>query len=163
MNSLKLCTHAVFESADIRLIFFCEHWNGDVWWFWLLHILVLFIDILLHAVYMLNGHFLKICLFWNFVWTVPQPTVIGTKTFENYDISRLLPYIDWKPFFDVWQLRGKYPNRGYPKIFKDKTVGMSQNYHMLQGYFPPILFLPLASSNYFVQSSVCPKMVLSLF
>ncbi|KAF3854123.1 hypothetical protein F7725_014811, partial [Dissostichus mawsoni] len=32
-------------------------------------------------------------------------------------------FIDWKPFFDVWQLRGKYPNRGYPKIFKDKTVG----------------------------------------
>ena len=34
-----------------------------------------------------------------------------------------MPYIDWKPFFDLWQLRGKYPNRGYPKIFKDKTVG----------------------------------------
>lgn len=23
----------------------------------------------------------------------------------------------------VWQLRGRYPNRGYPKIFKDATVG----------------------------------------
>ena len=23
----------------------------------------------------------------------------------------------------VWQLRGRYPNRGYPKIFKDETVG----------------------------------------
>jgi 5-methyltetrahydrofolate--homocysteine methyltransferase len=23
----------------------------------------------------------------------------------------------------VWQLRGRYPNRGYPKIFDDKTVG----------------------------------------
>ena len=23
----------------------------------------------------------------------------------------------------MWQLRGKYPNRGYPKIFQDKTVG----------------------------------------
>ena len=22
----------------------------------------------------------------------------------------------------VWQLRGRYPNRGYPKIFDDKTV-----------------------------------------
>ncbi len=32
-------------------------------------------------------------------------------------------YIDWKPFFDVWQLRGKYPNRGFPKVFKDATVG----------------------------------------
>ncbi len=34
-----------------------------------------------------------------------------------------MPYIDWKPFFDVWQLRGKYPNRGYPKIFDDADVG----------------------------------------
>jgi len=42
---------------------------------------------------------------------------------QDYDISRLTSYIDWKPFFDVWQLRGKYPNRGYPKIFNDATVG----------------------------------------
>jgi len=41
----------------------------------------------------------------------------------DYDVSRLVSYIDWKPFFDVWQLRGKYPNRGYPKIFNDVSVG----------------------------------------
>ncbi len=23
----------------------------------------------------------------------------------------------------VWQLRGRYPNRGYPKIFEDAAVG----------------------------------------
>ncbi len=23
----------------------------------------------------------------------------------------------------VWQLRGRYPNRGYPKIFNDEAVG----------------------------------------
>ncbi|KAJ8013643.1 hypothetical protein DPEC_G00031940 [Dallia pectoralis] len=51
------------------------------------------------------------------------PQFLGTRVFENYDLRRLVDYIDWKPFFDVWQLRGKYPNRGYPKIFKDKTVG----------------------------------------
>ncbi|XP_078001227.1 methionine synthase-like [Glandiceps talaboti] len=51
------------------------------------------------------------------------PTFLGTKVFEDYDLSRLTSYIDWKPFFDVWQLRGKYPNRGYPKIFNDKAVG----------------------------------------
>lgn len=52
-----------------------------------------------------------------------QPQFLGTKVFEDYDLNSLLDYIDWKPFFDVWQLRGKYPNRGYPKIFNDKTVG----------------------------------------
>jgi 5-methyltetrahydrofolate--homocysteine methyltransferase len=24
----------------------------------------------------------------------------------------------------TWQIRGKYPNRTYPKIFNDKTVGV---------------------------------------
>ncbi|XP_041467932.1 methionine synthase-like [Lytechinus variegatus] len=52
-----------------------------------------------------------------------EPSFIGTKVYEDYDISLLVPYIDWKPFFDVWQLRGRYPNRGYPKIFNDKLVG----------------------------------------
>lgn len=27
------------------------------------------------------------------------------------------------PFFQTWELRGRYPNRGYPKIFQDKSVG----------------------------------------
>ncbi|XP_010153693.1 PREDICTED: methionine synthase [Eurypyga helias] len=52
-----------------------------------------------------------------------KPKFIGTKVFEDYDLKRLVEYIDWKPFFDVWQLRGKYPNRGFPKVFHDKTVG----------------------------------------
>lgn len=54
---------------------------------------------------------------------VVKPTFIGTQVFEDYDLQKLVNYIDWKPFFDVWQLRGKYPNRGFPKIFDDKTVG----------------------------------------
>ncbi|XP_062383088.1 methionine synthase [Sardina pilchardus] len=52
-----------------------------------------------------------------------RPQIIGTHVFETYDLRKLVSFIDWKPFFDIWQLRGKYPNRGYPKIFKDKTVG----------------------------------------
>jgi len=27
------------------------------------------------------------------------------------------------PFFQTWELRGRYPNRGYPKIFNDAAVG----------------------------------------
>ncbi|XP_059179228.1 methionine synthase-like [Physella acuta] len=52
-----------------------------------------------------------------------RPTFIGVKTFEDFDLQTLVPYIDWRPFFNVWQLRGKYPNRGYPKIFNDPDVG----------------------------------------
>ncbi|CAH1792878.1 unnamed protein product [Owenia fusiformis] len=52
-----------------------------------------------------------------------RPTFLGVRRFDTYDLKDLVPYIDWKPFFDVWQLRGKYPNRGYPKIFNDANVG----------------------------------------
>ncbi|XP_056155582.1 methionine synthase isoform X2 [Lampris incognitus] len=52
-----------------------------------------------------------------------RPQFLGTHVLESYDLHSLVEYIDWKPFFDIWQLRGKYPNRGYPKIFKDHIVG----------------------------------------
>ena len=52
-----------------------------------------------------------------------HPKEVGTTLFEDFDIKELISFIDWKPFFDVWQLRGKYPNRGYPRIFEDKDVG----------------------------------------
>merc|ERR1712087_791184 len=54
---------------------------------------------------------------------IHKPNLIGTKVYEDYPLKELLPFIDWNPFFQVWQLRGKYPNRGYPKIFKDETAG----------------------------------------
>ncbi|KAB7503630.1 Methionine synthase [Armadillidium nasatum] len=60
---------------------------------------------------------------WSANYLPVRPTVVGEKVFKDLNISSLIPYIDWKPFFDVWQLRGRYPNRGYPKIFKDPTVG----------------------------------------
>ena len=52
-----------------------------------------------------------------------RPSFLGVRAFADYDLEKLVPFIDWKPFFDVWQLRGKYPNRGYPKIFNDEHVG----------------------------------------
>ena len=58
-----------------------------------------------------------------FLCPAVRPSFLGTKVFKDYDIQRIIEYIDWKPFFDVWQLRGKYPNRGYPKVFNDKDVG----------------------------------------
>jgi len=57
-------------------------------------------------------------------YTPVCPKFIGTKAFDDYDIERLLAYIDWKPFFDTWEIRGKYPNRTFPNIFKDKDVGV---------------------------------------
>ncbi|KXZ53639.1 METH3 protein [Gonium pectorale] len=52
-----------------------------------------------------------------------KPKLIGNKVLSDVPIEEVLDYIDWNPFFQVWQLRGRYPNRGYPRIFNDATVG----------------------------------------
>jgi 5-methyltetrahydrofolate--homocysteine methyltransferase len=52
-----------------------------------------------------------------------KPSFLGRRQYNNVPLEELLPYIDWNPFFAVWQLRGKYPNRGYPRIFEDEGVG----------------------------------------
>ena len=54
---------------------------------------------------------------------IVKPSFLGTKVFKDIDLNTVVRHIDWNPFFQVWQLRGKYPNRGYPKIFNDETVG----------------------------------------
>ncbi len=35
-----------------------------------------------------------------------------------FSLAALVPYIDWTPFFQTWELKGKYP-----RIFEDPTVG----------------------------------------
>jgi 5-methyltetrahydrofolate--homocysteine methyltransferase len=52
----------------------------------------------------------------NFVPT--KPVFLGTRTFEDYPLAEIARYIDWTPFFQTWQLHGKYP-----AIFEDKVVG----------------------------------------
>ena len=52
-----------------------------------------------------------------------KPSFLGRRQYNNAPLQDLVPFIDWNPFFAVWQLRGKYPNRGYPRIFDDETVG----------------------------------------
>jgi 5-methyltetrahydrofolate--homocysteine methyltransferase len=39
----------------------------------------------------------------------PKPTFIGTKTLVDYPIAELIDFIDWTPFFQTWELSGKYP------------------------------------------------------
>lgn len=51
------------------------------------------------------------------------PKQLGTHVIQNYSLVDLVDYIDWNPFFQTWQLRGRYPNRGFPKIFNDPNVG----------------------------------------
>ena len=48
---------------------------------------------------------------------IPKPAFLGTKSIEA-DLNVLRSYIDWSPFFQTWELKGKYP-----QIFADPVVG----------------------------------------
>merc|ERR1719424_1677414 len=68
------------------------------------------------------------------------PKLVGKKVYKNFPIQDVVHAIDWTPFFQVWQLRGKFPNRDYPKIFNDEKVGaeakkvFDEAMEMLQGF-----------------------------
>ncbi|MGX9145583.1 methionine synthase [Mesorhizobium sp. 128a] len=48
----------------------------------------------------------------------PKPSFTGVKVFDNWDLTELARYIDWTPFFQTWELKGRYP-----KILEDETQG----------------------------------------
>ncbi|MGC6535402.1 MAG: vitamin B12 dependent-methionine synthase activation domain-containing protein, partial [Parvibaculales bacterium] len=51
-------------------------------------------------------------------WQPVAPQFTGTKVFEDYDLAELRDYIDWTPFFQSWDLHGRYP-----AILTDDVVG----------------------------------------
>jgi 5-methyltetrahydrofolate--homocysteine methyltransferase len=46
------------------------------------------------------------------------PAKLGTTVLRRYPLAELVPYIDWTPFFQTWELSGSYP-----KILEDTVVG----------------------------------------
>jgi 5-methyltetrahydrofolate--homocysteine methyltransferase len=51
-------------------------------------------------------------------YTPPVPQQPGITELRDYPLEKLLPYIDWTPFFIAWSLSGKYP-----AILQDEVVG----------------------------------------
>jgi 5-methyltetrahydrofolate--homocysteine methyltransferase len=41
--------------------------------------------------------------------TPPRPCVTGVRVLDDYPLEELLPFIDWTPFFQTWELAGHYP------------------------------------------------------
>ena len=46
------------------------------------------------------------------------PGFIGVRSLKNYPLEKIVPYIDWTPFFQAWELAGRYP-----AILQDSVVG----------------------------------------
>lgn len=49
---------------------------------------------------------------------IKKPFLSITKSFQDYPLSRIVPRIDWNPFFIAWEMRGRYPS-----IFENETIG----------------------------------------
>ena len=52
----------------------------------------------------------------------PKPSFCGSKTFHNIPIEKILNFIDWRPFFQSWELHGNFP-----EILSDKVIGKAAN------------------------------------
>ncbi|HEY9541045.1 MAG TPA: methionine synthase [Luteimonas sp.] len=50
----------------------------------------------------------------------PEPKKTGITVFDDYPLQDLLEVIDWTPFFQAWELAGKFP-----AILEDEVVGKS--------------------------------------
>jgi 5-methyltetrahydrofolate--homocysteine methyltransferase len=48
----------------------------------------------------------------------PKPYLMGVQKFSAYPLDKIAEYIDWTPFFQAWELAGRYP-----KILHDEVVG----------------------------------------
>lgn len=58
----------------------------------------------------------------SFDWEEFKPVVpnqLGISYLKNFELGKLVDYIDWTPFFQTWELAGKYP-----AILEDKVVGV---------------------------------------
>ena len=49
---------------------------------------------------------------------ISKPKNIGVQVLNDITVSEIIPYIDWTPFFQTWELHGRYPN-----ILNDEVVG----------------------------------------
>jgi 5-methyltetrahydrofolate--homocysteine methyltransferase len=48
----------------------------------------------------------------------PKPKFLGRRLFRNYDLAMIAKYIDWGPFFQTWDLHGRFP-----QILADEVIG----------------------------------------
>jgi 5-methyltetrahydrofolate--homocysteine methyltransferase len=58
----------------------------------------------------------------------PAPKRMGVMALPRYPLAELVPYIDWSPFFQAWELSGPYP-----RILDDPIVGAEARKVLAEG------------------------------
>lgn len=85
----------------------------------------------------------------------PRPSFLGTKVIDDIDLETLSSYIDWTPFFQTWELKGRFP-----AILEDEKQGEAarQLYGDAQALLKKIIdekwFVPRAVIGFWPANSV---------
>ena len=57
---------------------------------------------------------------WSNASSITPPKMLGLEYLLNYPLREIATYIDWGPFFQAWELHGRFP-----QILEDEVVGES--------------------------------------
>ncbi|MGK2876878.1 MAG: vitamin B12 dependent-methionine synthase activation domain-containing protein, partial [Nocardioides sp.] len=64
----------------------------------------------------------------------PVPQTPGVTVLDDYDLAELREYIDWQPFFNAWEMKGRFPDilnnpvtgETATKLYEDAQVMLDQ-------------------------------------
>ena len=91
----------------------------------------------------------------------PKPSFTGLKVFEEISLKEIIKFIDWKPFFQSWELHGNFP-----QILKDEKVGKAAKdlyddaMKMLNSFLEKKLVTPSAVIGFWSANSDCDDIIL---
>ncbi len=91
----------------------------------------------------------------------PKPSFTGLKVFEEISLKEVIDFIDWKPFFQSWELHGNFP-----QILKDAKVGKAAKdlyddaMRMLNSFLEKKLVKPSAVIGFWPANSDCDDIIL---
>ena len=73
-----------------------------------------------------------------------QPAFTGPRVLRDFPLDKIVPFIDWSPFFHAWELRGRYPS-----IFDDPKIGpkAKELFHDAQQLLKNIVGQKLLTAN----------------
>src|SRR5690554_3581028 len=60
----------------------------------------------------------KFSINWDSEPEAHTPRMLGTRVFDDYGLREIAAYLDWTPFFQTWELAGRFP-----RILEDEVVG----------------------------------------
>jgi 5-methyltetrahydrofolate--homocysteine methyltransferase len=61
----------------------------------------------------------------------PVPCFTGVRTLKDYPLGELVPFIDWTPFFQTWELAGHYPAILHDPVAGPAAQGLFQDAQVL--------------------------------